>query len=74
MDGRCFSFAGMSAAHEVTVARHVGIRVFGLSLITNRAVTTYDRVDTLSHEEVLSICSRRSEVVRDIISEMVGEL
>lgn len=26
---------GMSTAHEVTVARQCGIRVFGFSLITN---------------------------------------
>lgn len=29
---------GMSTAHEVTVARQCGIRVFGFSLITNMSV------------------------------------
>lgn len=33
---RCCVFTGMSTAPEVVVATHCGLRVFGLSLITNK--------------------------------------
>jgi purine-nucleoside phosphorylase len=44
---------GMSTVHEVIVARHMGIEVLGLSLVTNFAagVTT----DKINHEEVMEI-------------------
>ena len=64
----------MATAHEVTVGRHMAMRVFGLSLITNIAVMTYDRVDTLSHEEVLSICEQRSAVMRAVICDMIRQM
>ena len=37
---RCCVFTGMSTAPEVVVATHCGLRVFGLSLITNKVNTT----------------------------------
>lgn len=36
---RCCVFTGMSTAPEVVVATHCGLRVFGLSLITNKVNT-----------------------------------
>ena len=69
-----FFFAGMSTAHEVTVGRHMAMRVFGLSLITNIAVTNYDRVDALCHEEVLGICKERSGVMREVICDVIRQM
>uniref|UniRef100_A0A672LSG1 purine-nucleoside phosphorylase n=1 Tax=Sinocyclocheilus grahami TaxID=75366 RepID=A0A672LSG1_SINGR len=46
---------GMSTVHEVIVARHCGMRVFALSLITNKAVMDYDSEEKANHEEVLLI-------------------
>jgi purine-nucleoside phosphorylase len=43
---------GMSTAPEVVVARHVGMRVLGLSLITNTA--TGDDTEEVNHAEVLA--------------------
>jgi len=43
---------GMSTAPEVVVARHMGMRVLGLSLITNTA--TGEETEAVNHAEVLS--------------------
>lgn len=43
---------GMSTVPEVIVARHMGMRVLGMSLITNSA--TGDESEEVNHEEVLS--------------------
>ncbi len=44
---------GMSTVHEAIVARHAGVRVLGLSLITNKAT---DDVETgATHEEVIEV-------------------
>ncbi|CAI4228125.1 unnamed protein product [Auanema sp. JU1783] len=44
---------GMSTCHEVTVARQLGIKVLGFSLITNIANLDADNSVEVSHEEVL---------------------
>ncbi len=43
---------GMSTAPEVVVARHMGMRVLGLSLITNKA--TGEETEAVNHAEVLA--------------------
>ena len=43
---------GMSTVPEVVVARHGGMRVLGLSLITNAA--TGDEMQEVNHAEVLA--------------------
>src|ERR1700712_2338485 len=50
---------GMSTVHEVIVARHMGLEVLGLSLVTNMAAGVVDEV--INHEEVMEI-GRRVEV------------
>jgi len=44
---------GMSTVHEVIVARHAGMRVLGLTAITDMA--TGEAVGHVSHEEVLAV-------------------
>ncbi|GFS65378.1 purine nucleoside phosphorylase [Trichonephila clavipes] len=43
---------GMSTAHEVIAAKHCGLRVFGLSLITNECVMEYDVQRSANHAEI----------------------
>ncbi len=44
---------GMSTVPEVIVARHMGLRVLGISGITNAAVADPDAEEEANHEEVL---------------------
>ena len=66
---------GMSTVHEVTVARHSGIRVMGLSLITNIAVLGYGEDEVhANHAEVLEAGKRRAVDMQNLVSTVVGKL
>ncbi|KAK6467769.1 purine nucleoside phosphorylase-like [Huso huso] len=62
---------GMSTVHEVIVARHCGMRVFGLSLITNKAVMDYNSESKANHEEVLQTGRERASQLEEMISRLV---
>ncbi len=47
------TLVGMSTVHEVIVARHMGIEVLGISLVTNLAAGVSQKV--IHHEEVMNI-------------------
>lgn len=52
---------GMSTVHEVIVARHMGIEVLGISLVTNLAAGVAPpggAAETINHEEVMEIGRR----------------
>uniref|UniRef100_A0A3B1IBX6 Purine nucleoside phosphorylase n=2 Tax=Astyanax mexicanus TaxID=7994 RepID=A0A3B1IBX6_ASTMX len=65
---------GMSTVHEVIVARHCGMQVFALSLITNQAVMDYDSHEKANHEEVLQTGEQRSLQLVKLVSTMVARL
>uniref|UniRef100_A0A4W4H3V5 Purine nucleoside phosphorylase n=1 Tax=Electrophorus electricus TaxID=8005 RepID=A0A4W4H3V5_ELEEL len=62
---------GMSTVHEVIVARHCGMRVFALSLISNQAVMDYSSEDKANHEEVLQTGEHRSQQLVKLVSTIV---
>lgn len=68
------SLSGMSTVHEVIVARHCGMRVFALSLITNQAVMDYDSEEKANHEEVLETGKQRAEQLERLVSTMVTRI
>lgn len=59
---------GMSTVPEVLVARHCGLRVLGLSLITNKVITDYDSKEKANHEEVLQTTQRQTKLLQDLVS------
>jgi purine-nucleoside phosphorylase len=62
---------GMSTVPEVITARHMGMRVLGISCITNMAAGILDQ--PLNHEEVIEtgkqVEKKFSSLVREIVSD-----
>ncbi|XP_050396188.1 purine nucleoside phosphorylase isoform X2 [Patella vulgata] len=65
---------GMSTVPEVLVARHCGLKVFGMSLITNECVMEYDSEQFANHEEVLETGKKRSENVKNFFSIFIEKI
>ena len=65
---------GMSTAPEVTVARHGGMRVLGLSLITNVAIRTQDDPNEPTHEEVVAVGQRAVPIMASLIEGVLPHL
>ncbi|XP_049862689.1 purine nucleoside phosphorylase-like [Schistocerca gregaria] len=62
---------GMSTVHEVVTARHCGLTVFGMSLITNRCALSYDQEDEVTHEAVLEVSNSRAKLLQQLICRLV---
>ena len=63
---------GMSTVPEVIVARHCGIRVFGISIITDLGVE--GKIVEVSHEEVQRAADAVQPLMADIFREMVHRI
>ncbi len=63
---------GMSTVPEVIVAKHGGMRVLGISAITDKGDP--DNLKPLSAEEVLEIAKKTGEKMAKIISEVIRKL
>lgn len=65
---------GMSTAHETTVAKHAGMKVFAMSLITNKVVMELESEQQTNHEEVLETSARRAETMKQFVSTLVERM
>ena len=63
---------GMSTVQEVIAARHMGIRVLGLSVVTNMAAGVLP--EKIEHEAVLEIGARAAGAVTALLRELVPTL
>ncbi len=65
---------GMSTVHETIVAVHAGMRVLGISTITNITVDRVDAPEEASHEEVLetgkAVAPRLAALIKGILQEI----
>jgi len=63
---------GMSTVLEVIVARHMGIRVLGISCATNMAAGILNQ--TLSHKEVIETGERVKRQFVALLRAMIPEI
>jgi len=63
---------GMSTVPEVTVAKHCGLRVFGLSLITNKVSLDYSHEEKTNHEDIMSISKMRAEMLQKMVDTLIS--
>jgi purine-nucleoside phosphorylase len=69
---------GMSTVHEVIVARHMGIEVLGVSLVTNMAAGVISAgshtAETIHHEDVMEIGRRVEKQFTALLVALVPQL
>jgi purine-nucleoside phosphorylase len=63
---------GMSTVHEVIVARHMGLEVLGLSLVTNMAAGVLD--EAIDHAEVLEIGRRVAQQFTALLKAVIPHI
>jgi purine-nucleoside phosphorylase len=63
---------GMSTVPEATVARHMGLRVLGLSCITNMAAGVLDK--PINHDEVIETGARVRETFAGLLRRVLPKL
>lgn len=63
---------GMSTVHEVIVARHEGMRVLGLSCVTDMALPDGDGHAT--GDEVIEVAERSGERFRRLVRALLPDL
>jgi purine-nucleoside phosphorylase len=63
---------GMSTVHEVIVARHMGLEVLGLSLVTNMAAGVLDEI--INHEEVMEIGRRVEAQFTSLVKALIPQV
>ena len=64
--------AGMSTVQEVIAARHMGVRVLGISVVTNMAAGVLP--EAIDHEAVLEVGARAAGSVTALLRELVPTL
>jgi len=63
---------GMSTVHEVIVARHMGIEVLGISLVTNMASGVTGEI--IAHEDVMEIGRRVEKQFTRLLTALVPQV
>src|SRR3984885_1024941 len=63
---------GMSTVHEVIVARHMGLEILGLSLVTNMAAGVSD--EAINHEEVMETGHRVEAQFTSLLALLIPQV
>ncbi|HEY6413915.1 MAG TPA: purine-nucleoside phosphorylase [Edaphobacter sp.] len=62
---------GMSTVHEVIIARHMGIEILGLSVVTNMAAGVLD--EPINHEEVMETGRRIEGQFTSLLTALIPQ-
>ncbi len=62
---------GMSTVPEVIVAKHMGMEVFGISVITD--IDDPELIQSVNHEEVMKEAKKAEPVVRELVRALVRD-
>ncbi len=69
---------GMSTVHEVIIARHMGIEVLGISLVTNMAAGVislgHQTAETIHHEDVMEIGRRVERQFTTLLTALIPQI
>jgi purine-nucleoside phosphorylase len=69
---------GMSTVHEVIVARHMGLEVLGLSLVTNMAAGVVaagqQTAETIHHEDVMEVGRRAENQFTSLLAALIPKI
>jgi purine-nucleoside phosphorylase len=69
---------GMSTVHEVIVARHMGIEVLGLSLVTNMAAGVprmeEETAELIDHQDVLEIGRHAARQFTSLLTALIPQI
>jgi purine-nucleoside phosphorylase len=63
---------GMSTVPEVIVAKHMGMKVFGMSVITDLGIR--DEMNTITHEEVLEAANAAAPIMAGLFTDLLSTL
>jgi purine-nucleoside phosphorylase len=63
---------GMSTVHETIVARHMGLEVLGISLVTNMAAGVLN--ETIHHEDVMDVGRRAESQFTSLLTALIPKL
>jgi purine-nucleoside phosphorylase len=63
---------GMSTVPEVIVAKHMGMQVFGMSVVTDLGIR--DELNVITHEEVLEAAHAAAPKMASIFSEVLAQM
>ena len=69
---------GMSTVHETIVARHMGLEVLGISLVTNMAAGVVaagqKEAETIYHEDVMEVGRRAEKQFTSLLTALVPQI
>jgi purine-nucleoside phosphorylase len=65
---------GMSTIHEVITAVHCGMKVLGISLITNACIADEHSTEVANHEEVVAVGKKRAADMEKLVSGFVHKV
>lgn len=63
---------GMSTVPEVIVAKHGGMKVIGISCVTDMAI--FEGSKTISHEEVMEVANKTRPKFINLVKEVINEV